>query len=143
MYNNILLPVDGSIHSKRALEHVKRMAKVFNSEVTVLCVFHRPYSVSNSFVNLPQEIYDAYKKNNEIEAKKLVESVTSELTSMNIDSSPLVLEGSPKKMICDYAKRLDIDLIIMGTKGHTEGNYIGSTSTYVINHTNGIPVMVV
>lgn len=143
MYNNILFPVDASIHSKRALEHVKKMAKVFSSDVTVLCVFYRPYSLSNSFINLPPEIYEAYKKNNESEAKKLVDSFVSELSAINIDVTPLILEGSPKKTICEQAKRMDIDLIIMGTKGHSEANYMGSTSTYVINHANEIPVMVV
>jgi nucleotide-binding universal stress UspA family protein len=143
MYNNILFPVDGSIHSKRAIEHVKKMAKVFSSDVTVLCVFNRPYSLSNSFINLPTEIYEAYKKNNEAEAKKLVDSFVSELAMINIDVTPLILEGSPKKIISEQAKKMDIDLIIMGTKGHAEANYMGSTSTYVINHTTGIPVMVV
>jgi nucleotide-binding universal stress UspA family protein len=142
-YKHILYPTDGSKESLKALTHVKQIAKIFESEVTVLCVYKLPYSMNNNFISMPAEIYNQYKLDNQKQAKKTVDEIVAELNNSKIDAESIVVEGNPKTMICEHAKKLGCDLIIMGTRGHSELNYIGSTSTYVINHVDNCPVMVV
>lgn len=142
-YKHILYPTDGSKEAKKALSHVKKVAETFESAVTVFCAFTLPYSLNNSFVTMPPEIYEQYKQDNQRDAKRIVDEIISELVHANIDSEPLIVEGNPKILICEYAQKLGCDLIIMGTRGHSQVNYIGSTSTYVINNVKDIAVMVV
>ena len=142
-YKHILYPTDGSRESQKALLHVKKIAKMFEAEVSVLCVYQLPYSMNNNFISMPVDIYNQYKEDNHKHAKKIVEEIVTDLNNLNIEAESIVVEGNPRKLICDYAKNIGADLIIMGTRGHSELNYIGSTSTYVINHVNNCPVMVI
>jgi nucleotide-binding universal stress UspA family protein len=142
-YKHILYPTDGSVEAQKALAHVKKIAKIFEAPVTILCAYKLPYSINNSFISLPNEIYDQYKLDNRNQAKKIVDEIVNELSNVNIDAETLVLEGNAKVLICEYTKKLGCDLIIMGTRGHSQLNYIGSTSTYVINNVENVAVMVV
>lgn len=143
-YKHILYPTDGSEFSKKALIHVRRIAKAFDAEVTILSVYQIPFNVGTNFSSLPPDIFNRYKNDNEHNAKKIADEMLHELINLNINANSLILEGNPRKIICDYSKKLNCDLIIMGTRGHSEAtNYIGSTSTYVINNTPHCPVMIV
>ncbi len=142
-YEHILYPTDGSKESQKALPHVKKIAKIFGCDVTVLCVYQLPYSMNNNFISMPSSIYDQYKEDNKKHAQNVVDDIVTDLSHFNIESEGIIAEGNAKKIICEHAKKIKSDLIIMGTRGHSELNYIGSTSTYVINHVENCPVMVI
>lgn len=144
VYKHILFPTDGSERSQKALPHIIAIAKAFQAEVTVICVYQQLYTVSNNVFSLPTQMYDLYKKANEAEAKKIADAMVKEFSNVNIDATSLVLEGNAKKLICSYAQKLSCDLIVLGTRGHSEASgYLGSTSAYVMNNTKNIPVLVV
>lgn len=143
-YKHILFPTDGSERSKKALPHVIAMARSFQAEVTVICVYQQLYTISNNVFSLPTQIYDLYKKENEAEAKKIADYMVKELSNVNIEANSLILEGNTKKVICEQAEKLKCDLIVLGTRGHSEASgYLGSTSAYVMNNSSDIPVLVV
>lgn len=143
-YKHILYPSDGSSHSIKALEHVKTIAKEFSSQVTILVVYQQPFSIINNYSALPSNLWDQYKQDNKTAAEKTAKEALSILVTFGVTNVNFkVLEGNAKILICEYANNIGVDLIIMGSRGHTSGNYIGSTSTYVINHTPGIPVLVI
>jgi nucleotide-binding universal stress UspA family protein len=101
-------------------------------------------SLISNYNALPQNVWEQYKENSKTSAEKIAKDSLSTLISFgltNIDYK--VIEGNPKLLICQYAQKIGADLIIIGSRGHTSGNYIGSTSTYVINNTPNIPVLVV
>jgi len=142
-YKHILYPTDGSKESLKALQHVKQIAKAFETEVTVLAAYMIPYSVNNNFNSLPVEIYNQYKENNHDQAKKMVQEILHDLHGYGITAKPLVIEGNAKTVIVEYAGKIGCDLVIMGTRGHSQLNYMGSTSTYVMNNLPNCPVMVI
>lgn len=142
-YKHILYPTDGSKEAQKALVHVKQIAKMFEARVTILCAYMLPYNFNNSFIAKQHDIYEQFKLDNQKQAKKIVDECIHELSNVNIDAEALVLQGNPKTLICEYTNKLDCDFVIMGTRGHSELSYLGSTSTYVINHLKSCPVMVV
>ncbi|MEK7432536.1 MAG: universal stress protein [Cyanobacteriota bacterium] len=143
-YKRILFPTDGSATSKKTLTHVIAMAKGFGSEVIVLCVYQQPYTVNLNMFTLPKDIYEKMRIENDTNSRKIVDEVIHELVINGIECYGVVLEGNSKKLICEKAISQECDLIIMGTRGHSEmSNYLGSTSSYVINNTKNIPVLVV
>lgn len=143
-YKHILYPSDGSTYSLKALEHVKTIAKSFSSRVSILVIYQQPISIVTNYNSLPQNLWNQYKEDHKIEAEKIAKEALSILTSFSVSSvNYKVLEGNAKLLICEYAHQLGVDLIVMGSRGHTTGNYIGSTSTYVINNTQNVPVLVV
>lgn len=56
----------------------------------------------------------------------------------------LIIEGRPARVICDQAKSLGVDLVIMGTRGRgkLQSAILGSVSEDVI-HNSQVPVTVV
>src|SRR5437868_1056040 len=96
-YKHILYPTDGSTESQKALPHVKKIAKIFEAEVAVLCVYQLPYSMNNNFISMPVDIYNQYKQDNQKHAKKLVEEIATDLSNLNIEAEGIVAEGNPKK----------------------------------------------
>ncbi|MFN8671306.1 MAG: universal stress protein [Candidatus Sericytochromatia bacterium] len=142
-YKHILLCADSSETTKRVVSHAKEIAKVFGAEITVLSVYQANVAIPTN-LSLPKEIYEKIRKENDLGAKKVVDEIVHELTITGVNAGGLVQEGIAKKIICDSAKKLSCDLIIMGTRKHSEmTNYLGSTSSYVINNTPNIPVLVV
>ncbi|MGG5316448.1 universal stress protein [Enterococcus sp. AZ072] len=129
-YKNILVAVDGSEQAKKAFGEAIEVAKRNNSKLTVLSVVDYKYSVGD-----PAFINDALKfhlNNAEIEIDTLI-SKTEELPE-NYETA--ILSGSPKRRIVEYAKKHEMDLIMIGATGvgAIEKAIIGSTTSYVVNH---------
>ncbi|KAG6437153.1 hypothetical protein SASPL_102064 [Salvia splendens] len=55
-----------------------------------------------------------------------------------------IIEGDPKEMICDLAEQMQVDLIVIGSRGlgKIKRALMGSVSNYVIHHAK-CPVLVV
>lgn len=143
-YQHILYPSDGSSYSLKALDHVKTIAKEFSSQVSILVVYQQPITLMTNYSALPANLWDQYKQDNKSAAEKTAKDALSTLMSFGVNNADFkVMEGNAKLLICEYAHKIGADLIVMGSRGHTSGNYIGSTSTYVINNTPNIPVLVI
>jgi nucleotide-binding universal stress UspA family protein len=65
-------------------------------------------------------------------------------TSQGQEAKSLIIEGRPAEVICEQAKSLGIDLIVMGTRGRgkLQSAILGSVSEDVI-HNSEVPVTVV
>lgn len=137
MFSRILLAVDGSEISKRAVNALKEIAEKFPTEVLILNVFE-PLYVSYGYHMAPH-ISETIKKELEEKAKRLVEETKNELLNLhleikNIDS--LVMIGKPGEVIVDVAEKNNSDLIIIGSRGlgSVKGFLMGSVSNYVLHH---------
>ncbi len=139
MYKKILVGIDGSETSMRALEKVLNFAKENQIEVTAISVVppHRELSSSFSvFGHIMDLIRKPYEKALE-EAKDLAEDV-------GISIKTVLEEGDPYEKIIEVAKNERCDLIVTGRRGLTafEKILIGSTTSKVINN-SPIDVLVV
>lgn len=134
----ILVPVDGSVHSERAVHYAVDMAKLVAAEI-VLLHCHRPFPTVLGEPYL-QKVISAVLE----QAQELMEPYRSILKKAEIRFSDRILEGPAGAQVVSVAKIEACDLIIMGTKGKNdlEGLVLGSVTHRVLNAAP-CPVLVV
>lgn len=116
--SKILVPVDGSEHSKKVVHYAAALATKLNAEVTLIRV-HEP--------NLPPKVMK------EIGQQILSEAV-GQFEGVKLDQK--LESGDPAKTIVQAAKEGNYDLILMGHKGHNAVSrfLMGSVSDHVIHY---------
>jgi nucleotide-binding universal stress UspA family protein len=114
MFKSILIPVDSSSCSDKALTEGAKLAKTLGANIVILCVIQNPvvlYGMGDA-VAYQDELYDSLRKQVEgvlANAKKVVRQ-----TGVNVQS--LLFEGTrPADVILQ--EHLNHDLIVMGTHG--------------------------
>lgn len=143
MFKHILVPVDGSNTSSKALEKAAAVAKAFSSDVTVVCVID-PYAftgVGSEFAYGQAEYLSAATA----EATLALTAAKQFLETGGTVVSASVLEGQAVyKSILEAAESADADLIVMGSHGRKglEKLVLGSVAAQVLSHTH-LPVMIV
>ena len=137
----ILVPVDGSINSKLALEKAKELAKMGNGQVTVVTIIK---DLSSQLYNLEnkdkQEIRKVFKKQGE----EILQDGLEVFKGCSGKIESLLLNGDPAQEIISLSQTGDYDLIIMGSRGLNAFSrlMIGSVSNKVLNHVS-ISVLIV
>ncbi|MBM3903754.1 MAG: universal stress protein [Thaumarchaeota archaeon] len=135
----ILVPLDGSDNSFRALDAAIFLAKKSGAELTIM------YSVS-VFPSIEVQTIDPIKC--QIEERKFAESVLKKAELVcrknNVYPSKIIANGTPGYMILKYAKSNKIDLIVIGSRGRSAVRevFLGSVSNYVL-HKSPVPVLLV
>jgi len=134
-YKKILVPVDGSGLSKKALQKGLSLGKTFGSEVTIIHVEETVLSGvgmpglegANPSLEIAQELTDK----EDIEIIKISRD-QAEKEGMKIGS--VHLRGHPANEIINVSK--DFDLIVMGTHGNGGLKHllIGSVAEKVARH---------
>ena len=134
----ILVPVDFSAHSERALQYATTLAGRYNATVEVLHVVEDPF-ISGAWSpeavapNIPELLADLVAatrgKLNTLKAPALRKGVRLETTVLTT-----VLTGKPADSITDYARTERFDLIVMGTHGRTGLSHalLGSVAERVV-----------
>jgi nucleotide-binding universal stress UspA family protein len=122
LYQKILVPLDGSEHSKRALHEAISLSKMTNGTITLLNV-QRPTltsPVSHHASEAPQSIVLA-------EGQRIVQAA-------GLSVNTILLQGNVVDQIVKTAKDDNSDLIIVGARGLSkfEELLLGSVSHGVV-----------
>jgi nucleotide-binding universal stress UspA family protein len=127
-YSSVLLPFDGSVHSKDALKKACQLSKVDGGDITVLYVIPRYEEMIGFFRT------ESIKKSLMREADSVVDSAKEIASAEGVPIRTEIQEGNPAEQIVKAAGRLKSDLIVMGTYGWTGVNkaIMGSTTERVI-----------
>ena len=132
-FKRILVPLDGSKCSERAAREAIRIAKCAGSELTFLNVMVIPISFISG------EIWEPMKKMEdrlEQRGKLCLEAARLEAASAGVEARTAIVEQveSPADGITDYARKNNIDLILIGTRGlgSFKSFILGSVTTEVI-----------
>lgn len=138
--NKMLVPIDGSKNSERAIIEAKRQAKAMGGEITLLTVVKPliiPYYGNTELGRLD-------KKNMEAAKKVLLEEAEKEFEGSSVTVHTKLRKGSPAEEILEEAEAGAYDLIIMGSRGlgAFSKTLLGSVSSKVLNHTK-INVLIV
>ena len=137
---SILVPIDFSKPSEKALEYAISLAKQFGAKLTVL-------SVVEPFPTPDFAYYPLVMESDKIvaETKRRLEKVTAKagIASECLEKT-LVRNGVPYREIVDAARTLKIDLIVISTHGYSGLAHVimGSTAERVVRHAE-CPVLVV
>jgi nucleotide-binding universal stress UspA family protein len=137
---NVLVPIDFSPASLDAIEFARPWSKLFDAELHLVHVVPTDYPLS-SLADLPMiapdlEIARRVREQRDHAAKKFGAAVARE----NIH----FLNGRPFEQICQLARKVNIDLIVISTRGHTGFKHLalGSTAEHVVRY-SPCPVLVV
>ena len=142
LFQNILVPVDLSTQSTRALKVALDVAKKYNSKITILTCLeldashHLYYEARPS----PQQI----KKQRKV-VKKHFEKLESFAEKYNISiKSKILTSGSAVNNIVSFAKSQKHDLVVIGSHGRTgfDKLLLGSVANGVSQKTK-CPVLIV
>lgn len=123
MYKKIVVGLDGSAVSERALPHAVALAKAFASELVLLRVVSGPRSLPDA-VAAPAEageatgVYEAQLLSiEEQEAQVYLEAIQQKLTSELSAISWRIALGSEARAIVEEAKEIQADLLVLATHG--------------------------
>lgn len=140
----ILVPVDFSAHSDRALRYAATLAGRFGATVELLHVVEDPFVTgawtSKAFIpNIP-ELMDALV----VDARRQLSELRTFEAAEGVPLDVAVLTGEPAQTIVGHAKAGGFDLIVMGTHGRTglSHAFMGSVAERVVR-TATCPVLTV
>lgn len=147
MYKCLLVAVDGSKQSDKALDHAVALAEKFGSELKLLAVvpsiYHYVLSEESTCTayTIQQFLDKAQSFFNDVltDAEEMVRS-----RHADIKVSTILMKGRPSAIIVDVAEKEECDMIIIGSRGMggITGLVLGSTSHRVVDSCIK-PVMIV
>lgn len=132
MFTNILVPVDGSDNSYRALDAALLFSEKLGSNITAVHIMEQVPITHIGSEKLLSEFLEAYKKENQDILSKCSEIATQK----GLTIKTLLLQGNPASVILDYSKQEKFDLLIMGSRGMGKFKelILGSVSSKIVHH---------
>ena len=129
---NILVPIDFSPLSLKALDFSLKLAKVARAKVFILNTFVTPYE----FASRLDIVLNSYKKDSEKRIKELMENLKSKKDSEGLEIEPHIEVGEVVTVVEKFVKDKAINLVVMGRKGHSgiKKTLIGSNTAELLKH---------
>jgi nucleotide-binding universal stress UspA family protein len=147
MFKRILVAVDGSKTSLKALDKAVALQKLIPAaEIFILCVYkhHSLLEASLSIgrpdvMDIPDKVLSDYAK----EVVNYAKNLAKDRGASKVRG--FVKSGKPSRVIVKFAEDKEADLIVVGTRGTNtdkEGMFLGSVSHRVASRAK-CPVLVV
>jgi nucleotide-binding universal stress UspA family protein len=132
--HTILVPVDFSHSSRKALQYAIRFANEFGARIILLHATYLGYIYSSE----GNGVYDvrAMQESALENARRQMQELVRTVNFGRAKFETVFTDGSPVLDICDFAKDHDVDLIITSTHGLTGLKHvlIGSIAERVVRH---------
>lgn len=138
MYDDILVPTDGSAGMDRVIEHAVNLCETHGATLHGLYVID-----TASLADLPMESsWEAVNTALREEGDSSLEAMERLAGDVSVRTSQV--EGSPAQEIVEYAEDEGIDLVVMGTHGRSgvDRLLLGSVAERVVR-TSPVPVLTV
>lgn len=146
MFKKILVAVDGSKSSFKAMDKAIELQKLTDAEIYLICVYkhHSLFEASLSIarpdnMDIPDKVLSDY-------AKEIVNHAKEKAAEKGaVKVRGFVKAGRPSSVIVKFAKDKEADLIVVGSRGtHSDkdGMILGSVSHRVASKAK-CPVLVV
>ncbi|QSW98871.1 universal stress protein [Haloterrigena alkaliphila] len=140
MYDDILIPTDGSETISETLTHGLPIAERDAATVHALYVVDSRVTAAATDETGPE-----LERSLEAEGRDAVADVEDAAADRGLETVGEVRKGTPSKAILEYADERGIDLIVIGTRGKSPREKVaslGSVSERVVDNAS-IPVFVV
>lgn len=137
----ILVSVDGSENSKKAIREAINLASLNDGEVVLLHVIND--TMGNPYITV-KDHKEAIDKAFLDQGNIILDEAIEMFKEHDIKVETLLKHGDPGKTIINVAEEDNFDLIIMGSRGLNAISraMLGSVSNKVLNHVN-ISVLIV
>ncbi len=143
MLKKILIPVDGSESSWKALEYAKNLAEKFGGHITVLTVAQIYYSAA--LVAMPLDnVFTSQEDDISLNSNMVITNAKEKMKDFTGSVSFKVEKGHPSEKILSVAKNEQADTIVIGSRGLSgiAEFFLGSVSAKVSEHSK-VPVIIV
>lgn len=151
MYRHILVAIDNTELSRIVLEHAIALASSLSAKLTLLHVLSSEEGVSPVMPMMPLPDYypalasttlEQYQQEWEaFSARSLAHlaQYRAEAEAAGVQAEHIQKGGRPGETICETAKEVGADLIVLGRRGHSGLSELlmGSVSNYVVHHAKG------
>lgn len=134
MYEEILVPTDGSPGAEAAIDHAVHIAR--QNDATINPVYVVDVSDMGDIGDDPDEL--------RAEGSDVIEPVVDVARGAGLEVNEHILEGTPNERIVECAESHDADLVVMGTHGKSGLSRVllGSTAEKVVRN-SPVPVLTV
>jgi len=124
-----LVPLDFSESSDAALAFAVGLAKTIGARLELFHAYHLPIGVDYD-LSLPVELLPRVRD----AAAARLDEAAAKVRAEGVEARGHVAEGVASQAICDAAKRLGADLIVMGTRGRSglEHVLLGSVAEHTL-----------
>ena len=138
MFDRIIVAIDGSEHSNRAVSCARELAERFGASLWLVHAYPQTSDLRS---------YDQFEKliaRRKREGQSILDEGRNILGEINFEINEELLEGPEAEAILSVAEIQNVGLILMGTRGlgSLEGMLLGSVSRKVTYHAS-CPVMLV
>ncbi len=142
-YKKIVVPIDGSGWSERAVPHAVDLARISQGEIILLHVFKPPLHEYQDTLALAGEDEQIARIREDI--KQRLKSLRSQLRGQGIDCRVQVIEAvGIASQICDYVKEEDADLVVMSTHGRSGiSRFVFGSVAHKVMQEVDIPVLLI
>ncbi len=140
MYDNILIPYDGTDEADTGADHGLELASTVGATVHALYVIDLPGAPRALYVrDDEEEMRERYRDYGE----EVTGHLSDRAADAGVDCVTAMRSGSVHEEIVDYAEENDIDLIVMGTAYRGKvGALLGGGAEKVVR-TSSVPVTTV
>lgn len=138
MYDQLLIPTDGSTVAEAAVDAAVSLADAFDATLHVVHVLN-PDGLRLVGDSAPSEDAKSH-------GRRVTESAAKTARNADIEATTAVLEGTEPvhRTILDYAEQEDVDCIVMGTHGRTGlGRLVMGSITELLLRESPVPVFTV
>jgi len=152
MFNNILVAVDGSEPSKKALNYALELAEKLNGKITLIHVYSTvvalgpPVDVISGPSLTPASAAIASKMVEEVKhrAEQILDDAEQIAKQHGISVEKLLREGDAVKEIAAVAKEGKFDLVVVGHRGLSKlGELVLGAVSEGVSHKAPCPVLIV
>jgi nucleotide-binding universal stress UspA family protein len=135
---HVLVPVDGSEGSRAALRFLSSFQLLRDTRVSLLHVLQRPavLGLHRLFTSFPDQQRGEDRRTQQANAEEVLAGAAAVLAEARSPVERLVVDGDPAQEIVSIARRRDVDLLVIGSRGlGTIGRLLlGSVSETVLHH---------
>ncbi|MDR5867853.1 universal stress protein [Halomonas koreensis] len=149
MYQSLLVPVDGSAHSAKALGVAAQLARGASTRLILLAVAEFPPGNMGLFTGGTPEPFTEEDREKlaaamRQDAEQALKRVRDRVDLEGLDVEALIRQGPPAHCIVDEARKFGVDAIVMGSRGLSDirGMLVGSVS-HKVSHVADCTVITV
>ncbi len=140
--NKIIVGVDGSVHSERAVKWCARHAHGLDAEVIVVHVVEQPIYAGGFYPYMPP--IPLTDEQRETLRDVVVRDWCKALADSGVEHRVVLFEGYPAEALLDAARREEAEMVVTGRRGR--GGFaellLGSTS-HTLSHHLDRPLVIV
>ena len=121
-YGQILVPYDGSKYYRKSLEEAIEIAKKFDSKIYLLHVIDAltvvpPIIYDNLDAPMEMKRFERVLKNTVSKNDLILRNEVLRCKEKEVNADYKIVIGSAADVILKFAKKMEIDLIVMGSQG--------------------------